>query len=220
MICFSLILCRTEWMFCSVARGKKWDIEGHKGCSTTCRNTHAINLLELPFASIQGLSCRELFTWKMPAAEHFNWVIKVSRECVFICNPLILQGLRELITNLKTGDLKWVIKRSEKYLTQEFNNGRWHGRVLSVFVVKCKCKNGKNAGSQEGCPLFARCFPLWIVLIWRSSTSCYIKLNVLPVRSAVNFISPSVPLSHCNGFKSKGSGLLLKSKLVSLSSEK
>lgn len=84
----------------------------------------------------------------MPAAEHCNSVTEVSRECVFICNPLILQGSRELITNLKRSELKWVI-RSETRFPQEFNNGGWHGRVLSVFVVKCKWKNGKNVRNQE-----------------------------------------------------------------------
>lgn len=91
----------------------------------------------------------------MPAAEHFNRVIKVSRECVFIYNLLILQGSRELITNLKTRELKRVIRRSERHPLQEFNNGGWHGRVLSVpFVVKCKCKNGKNVRNQEAHRLF------------------------------------------------------------------
>jgi len=62
-----------------------------------------------------------------------------------------LQGSRELITNLKTRELKWVI-RSETRFPQEFNNGGWHGRVCSVYA-KCKCKNGKNVRNREVYPL-------------------------------------------------------------------
>lgn len=131
------------------------------------------------------MCCRGLFTWKMPAAEHGNWVTEVSRECVFIHNPLILQGSRELITNLKTREFKWVI-RSETRFPQEFNNGGWHGRVLSVFVVKGKCKNGKNVRNREVYPLLVCCFALWIiwsVLVLRPSTLNYTKLlTVLPVK--------------------------------------